>query len=187
MTDVTSERGQAMQSYLPPFYKDSELWRQLTQSKGEEFDQLSATIENIFNQLFIRMATWSLDKWEDEFGIPRNPSLTSDERISRILAKSKGYGNVNTLLMKTVAESFKNGQIDVVQNFPLNEVLIRFIDTKGRPSNLSDLQAALEEIVPAHLGITYQLLYTIWSEVDGHTWAQINGTTWQTLSVTAPI
>jgi hypothetical protein len=188
LTDLlTSPRGQLMLSYVSPIYSNSRVMQSLYQAEGAEFDALRDAITQVLNQFYVDTATWGLDQWESELALAPNPSLTDDERRYRIKSKIRGYGTATISLVKTVAEAYDRGKVDVIEDFAAYTIHIWFVDTRGVPANIDDLKAALRAVVPAHLDIQYTYHYLIWDEFDakGWTWDQFDaqGYTWDELEV----
>jgi hypothetical protein len=184
---VTSERGQQMLSYVPPYYSTSRIMQALYQAEGLEFDALRDALNQVLDQFFVDTATWYLDQWESDLALAQNPSLTDDERRWRIKSKIRGYGTATISLVKNVAEAYDRGKVDVIEDFAAYTVHIWFVDTRGVPPNIDDLKAALRAVVPAHLDIQYKYHYLLWEELDakGWTWDQFDaqGYTWDELEV----
>ena len=55
---------------------------------------------------------------------------------------------------------------------------IKFVGTRGIPSNMTGLKSILEEIKPAHLGINYVFTFATWGEVKKLTWGDLKKMTW---------
>lgn len=45
-------------------------------------------------------------------------------------------------------------------------VSVSFPGTRGIPENIGQLQAAIEQIIPCHLGIVYAYVYTQWDYLE---------------------
>lgn len=61
-------------------------------------------------------------------------------------------------------------------------VEVRFPDVPGIPDGIETMQAIIEEILPAHVGITYVYWFSTWAELEEQleTWGDIEelGLTW---------
>jgi len=173
---ITSAAGQRMMSYVPKYYETSRAFRALAQVRGVEIDKLRQALDETLNQFFARTATWSLDDWEAELNLAPQPGFTDAERQDRIVSKLRGYGTCTIGLTEQVAEAYDQGAIDAIQDHTIYQVTIKFVDTIGAPTNVDDMKAALREIVPAHLGITFEYRYLIWNLMDplNMIWDQID-------------
>lgn len=184
---LTSKRGQMALSYLPRRYETSRFVQDLFQTEGIELDNFRDTLNQILDQFFARTATWALDRWEDELGLPPAPDQPISERQDRIVSRLRGTGTATIRVIKEVAEAYDNGTIDVIEDHAAYTVLLRFVDTTGVPPNLNDLIAAVRAVLPAHLSLAYEFNYFLWDELDaqGWTWDELDALnlTWDQLEV----
>ncbi len=155
-----------MASWLPPLYVNSRIMDAVLQGHGADFDLVRTAIAEVLDQFFVDTATWTLDRWEAEVGVPVMPSQPASERREKIKSRIRGYGTATIRLLKLVAEAYDAGAIAVVEDYTAWTLLVRFVDTAGVPPNLSDLQNALRAVTPAHLGLLYEYRWTIWDRVD---------------------
>lgn len=176
---LTSVRGKIMKTYLPGLYEKSRVVDELLQVEGVELDKLRQALNETLDQFFVRTSTWGLDTWEQELGLSPAPDQPEGERRDRVVSRIRGTGTATIRIVKEVAESYDHGAIDVVEDFAAYAVTIQFVDTTGVPPNLTDLQAAVRAVVPAHLALEYQLNYLIWDELNtkAWTWDQLEGIT----------
>lgn len=72
---------------VPPFVAQMREMAELFLAEQPELDRLEKELTELLKQFYIKSATYSLDQWEDEFGIERNSSLTLMQRRARVLAK----------------------------------------------------------------------------------------------------
>ena len=61
--------------------------------------------------------------------------------------------------IQNMAQSFSNGEVEVLEDPARYHFDIRFVGSRGIPPNMDDLTAALEEIKPAHLTYAYIYVY----------------------------
>lgn len=170
--EIVSEAGKRLLTYLPPYYETSRIMRSILQVEGAEFDKLRQALDETLNQFFVRTATWGLDRWEEEVGLPVTPDQPEAERRDKIISRLRGYGTATISVVKQVAEAYDKGAIDIVEDHAAYTVTVHFVDTTGVPPNLDDLKAAVRAVVPAHLEILYEFNYFLWQEWDAknETW-----------------
>lgn len=156
-----------MQSELPDYYGHVLEMKVLMQTEGVQFDQLQMDLEDQLNQRFVSTATWGLSDWEKELGIIAPVGQPLSQRRSVVRSKLRGIGKFSGKLLKTVAEAYDNGTVDVTFNPAAGTFEVQFVDTQGIPPNLNDLKAAIDEIIPAHLTVTYEFSYLLISDVHG--------------------
>ena len=168
MSDIlTSTIGKSMLQCCTEYYQTSLIFKTYLQTAGAELDTYVMGINQLIAAMFVATAPdWAIDIWESELGLVSYSSKPLDQRRSRIISKLRGIGTVNVSLIKSVAEAYTYGSVEVSQDPATYSFTITMTDQHGIPSNYEDMQAAIEEIKPAHLGVTYVLRYLIWNELD---------------------
>jgi hypothetical protein len=116
---MISERGQRMVEEAPSYYQDALTYQQIQDAKAQEYDLLQEKIEDLRLQLNPTTATWGLKYYEKELGLPSDEAKPIEERRSNVVSKRRGFGNFSADLVKTVALSFTNGEVNV-KNFLKN-------------------------------------------------------------------
>ncbi|BBI31461.1 YmfQ family protein [Cohnella abietis] len=153
-------------TYLPSYYATSRIMSSNIDAQGAELDKLWHALNEVLEQNFIFTATWGLDLWEVELGIATDYSKPTDQRRSVILSKIRGIGSVTINLIKSVAESYDGGTVDVTVQNGAYTFIVKFVDTLGIPPNLDDLKQAIEEIKPAHLAVEYAFTYSTFGRLQ---------------------
>lgn len=165
--------------YLPACYAGSPEVVSLQAAIQLQTDALRAARDDLLAQLNVSTATTGLDVWETALGITKKASDSVAYRRTRILSKLRGAGTTTEAMIQSVAESFSNGEVEIVQNPASYTFAVKFVGTLGIPPNMDDLTAAVEEIKPAHLAYTYEYTYRTWAMLAGYTWADLAAVTWQ--------
>jgi hypothetical protein len=180
-----------MLEYAPQFLQNSRVYQSIIDAGGKEFDTQRAATEDILKQFYVETATeWGLALWEQMLGLPTVAGKPDSERRSKILSKLRGIGTVTVNFLKNIASSYDNGTIELEDHPENYSFIIRFVDVRGIPPNLADLQEAIEEVKPAHLAVVYEQKYLTWAELDSMnlTWEQLDAMhlTWEQLAVLDP-
>ncbi|WP_239616142.1 YmfQ family protein [Cohnella mopanensis] len=175
---MNSNRGKEMMSYLPDYYATSRVMSSTIDAQGTEMDMLWRAMDGVLEQYFVPTATWGLDLWESELGIPVDIAKPTEQRRSVVLSKMRGIGTVTVKLIKSVAEAYDGGLVEVTVKPEICTFTVKFVDTRGIPPNLDDLKDVIEEIKPAHLAVEYAFTYTQWDELKQMTWNNLKDFTW---------
>ncbi|QEK12571.1 DUF2313 domain-containing protein [Crassaminicella thermophila] len=162
-----------LMKYLPGYYKTSQVIANITDVENSEIQQFKTSLDNTLNQFFVDLADTSLDRWEKELGIPVNKNKDIKYRRSVIKSKIRGQGTITINLIKNVAESYSNGEVEVTENNSNYLFTITFVGTKGIPPNMDDLKNAIEDIKPAHLGFTFEYTYNTYQYLSQFTHADL--------------
>lgn len=171
--------------YMPLYYRDSGIVNALLSVEGKEFDILRENIDDVKNQFFIDTATWGLELWEKEYGLPVNTEFTDQQRRSRLKGKIRGVGKSDATLIKTLAEAYSNGEVDV--SFEDGTIGVKFVGIRGIPDILEVLKGQINDIVPAHLEVVYIFSYLTWKEFDLLSASVQESMTWDQLEVYSPV
>ncbi|MBP1990202.1 putative phage tail protein [Paenibacillus eucommiae] len=101
--------------YLPAYYHEIVEFKELLSTQGEELGDLWYDSNSLLEQMSISTATWGLAKWESELGLAIDINKPIDQRRSVIRSRLRGVGTVNKALIKSVAESYANGEVEVIE------------------------------------------------------------------------
>ncbi|GAA0389505.1 YmfQ family protein [Paenibacillus motobuensis] len=164
---ITSPKGREMFSYLPGYYESSRVMQSDMDAKGTELDEFYKALDETLDQLFVRTATWGLDRWEQELGLTTELAKPIEQRRALVESKLRGAGQFSGRLVKNVAEAYDGGTVDVSFQPAEWSFTIKFVDTIGVPPNLDDLKMVIEEIKPAHLKVEYEFSYLLLRDIHG--------------------
>ena len=137
-------------------------------------DEYDRSHEDRMAQLWPQMATWGLSSWEAALGLDTDVSRAVEFRRSRVISKLRGTGTTTVTMLKNVAESYANGQVEIHEKPAGYAFDVEFVGTIGVPPNMEDLTAAIEEIKPAHLAFAYIIRYRTHKQLAGYTHAQLS-------------
>ena len=168
--------------YLPEFYQSHIETIDLQLAFEVAVSDLQEARDDFMAQLDIETATWGLDLWwEPMYGIQTDIEKPYEYRRSRIISKMRGAGTTTKELVKNVAESFSNGEVEVIEYPGEYRFEVKFVGTLGIPPNMGDLTDAIDEIKPAHLAYTYVIIYRTHGELKVKTHIQLSAYTHETL------
>ena len=81
---LTSESAKRMIDYVSPIYGKSRIGLWLFQIIGLELDDVKEICDDIYDQIFVSRATWSLPYWEKAYEITPLPDQTIEQRRQQI-------------------------------------------------------------------------------------------------------
>lgn len=164
--------------YVPSFLCEIKELKNLYEIEGKKLGLLWHQIEDLQKQFFITTATWGLVQWEKEYGIETNFSQSYEQRREILLAKKRGRGTTTKAMIKSVAEAFSGGEVEVIEQNEQYAFIVRFVGVKGIPRNMQSFIDALEEIKPAHLGYVFEYTYSTWDNLKESAWNVLREKTW---------
>ena len=170
---------------MPNYYKKSLVMKEIMDSIETEFNRLQNETNLTQNQFFVLLSDRDISEHEKDVGLMPDTASDIDTRRGRVLSKLRGTGTVTKAMMKNVAASFVNGAIEVIEYPTEYAFAVKFKSKTGVPYNLSDIQAMIEEIKPAHLNVDYIFTYRLWQDIKDEldTWDTVNEYTWEYLLV----
>jgi len=165
-------------NYVPDFVNQSPTFSVLYEEEQSEVDIVNANALDLQNQCFVDTATWGISDWEVFCGIPINTNNDINYRRSNVLAKIRSRGTSTDALVQSVASSYENGAVQVIEHATTSTIEIKFISYYGIPPNLTDLENSLSRIIPAHLAILYTYLYNTYSVLSNQTFNALSQLTY---------
>lgn len=139
---------------------------------GGEMDLTDEGIEQLGKDQFFDICSIErLRIYEKEAGITPLEGQTESGRRSSVEAKWKSSGKVDVAMLQAVADSWKNGRVDV--DFVENKIQITFSDEYGLPADRKGLELALDDVKPAHLPIIYLVRYLMLSDIEAMTLTEL--------------
>lgn len=169
--------------YVPPFVAELQEMAEIYKTEGQELGIARYNLDDLVAQCFVQTATWGLLRWEKEYGITTNLSLSYEQRREIILAKMRGQGTTTVEMIRNTAIAFSGGEVDVIEDNPNYHFIVRFVGFYGIPRNMQAFINMLEEIKPAHLSYSFEYKYVIWNELTPYIWDELKPYTWDGLRV----
>ena len=118
-------------------------------------------------------------------GLVPDTAADLETRRGRVMSKLRGTGTVTKTMMKNVAASFVNGDIEIIEYPSRYCFAVKFTSRAGIPYNIEDIKAMVEELKPAHLAVEYIFTYRLWQDVLDtlSNWTTVKSYTWEQLLV----
>ncbi|MGY3188816.1 putative phage tail protein [Lysinibacillus sp. TE18511] len=153
--------------YVPSYYNELLESSELLSAEDAEFARLNASIDDLLLQFNVSTATWGLREWERICGVVTDTNKTLGERRSNVKARLRGAGVVTAEHIKSISDGYYGGETEVIERYSEYIIVIKFTSSYGVPSNLSDLEAVLREIIPAHLAVEYEFKFVTYDMLKG--------------------
>lgn len=135
--------------------------------KGEQLqlDDEEKAIEMLSKEFFIDSAEHSLPHWCSFVGIDYDDSLPVEVVRSNIKARLKAKDVTTVAVIKSIAETYSNGQCEVIENYNDYSFVVKFISQIGVPSRISEIEKQIEALKPAHLAFEFEFKYRTWGQI----------------------
>ena len=168
---------------MPGYYRKSKIMKDLIHSIENEFERLKHETILTENQFFVILSDRDIKNHEEDVGLVPDASADIETHRSRVLSKLRGTGTVTKTMMKNVAASFVNGDIEIIEYPSEYCFAVKFTSKTGVPYNITDIQAMIEEIKPAHLAVKYIFTYRLWQDIldEIQIWTAAKNYSWEWL------
>ena len=166
---------------MPGYYRKSKVMNDLIHSIENEFERLKSETTLTENQFFVILSDRDIKSHEEDVGLVPDASADIETRRGRVLSKLRGTGTVTKTMMKNVAASFVNGDIEIIEYPSEYCFAVKFTSKTGVPYNIADIQAMIEEIKPAHLAVEYIFTYRLWQDIldEIQIWTTAKNYSWE--------
>lgn len=158
---------------LPDYYAKNETMILLQSILSGIVGRLEAGLEQTVLECSASTASGLLSRYERIYGIKTDVSKSDSFRIEQIKAKLSGSGTTTKEMIRLVASSFSNGEVEVIEDNANSRFVIKFVGTVGIPKNMDGLTVAIEEIKPAHLAFEYEYVYNTYAVLGRLTHGQL--------------
>lgn len=138
---------------LPKIVTDIDGIRDVLLAIDPEIIQLRTDISNLIKELYVKTTDKFIDRWEKDFSLPYNSSLTLQQRRQRILNKLARKKVLNWDNLKLLV---KNNLAENVQFYLMNDSANYHFRILVQTSEYSELEKAIQEAKPAYL--TFDIL-----------------------------
>lgn len=170
-----------LMNLLPDYYKGNQTMEELQNILSADINNLVNDLDETIDQCFVNTTTSLLSRYEKIYGVEVDISKSNEFRRERIRAKIRGIGTVTKAMIKEVAASYSNGEVEVIEDNINYRFTIKFVGVLGIPGNMADLIVTIDEIKPAHLSYTFEYIYRTHAELSGYTHNELSVYTHQQL------
>lgn len=119
-------------------------------------------------------ASWGMSHYERAWGLPVDESKPLDQRLAAWRARRRGVGAITAAVIKSIAQSFYDGEIQVAEHKREFWFEVVFKSRIGIPPGLEELKAIIENVKPAHMEAVYTVLWNTHESLSGFTHQQLS-------------
>lgn len=161
---LKSPRAQKIIDYVSPIYGNSYVALWIYEAIGYVMGDIYDICDNLRYETNPATATMLLDYWEDHYGIPRDTSLTVEQRRLRIIVKTQNRGPCNPHRLEMAVSSALGGvPVEITENVAKNTFLVNI---REYVEDITPAVAVLERMKPAHLIYQIRMALQTVSEAD---------------------
>jgi uncharacterized UPF0146 family protein len=146
---LTDPTAQEIIDYIPPVYGDSYVAIHIIQAIGKVLGEVRKICDDLMYETTPATSALLLDYWEDQYAIPRDSSLTIEQRRARIVQKRLARGPCNPAVLAAAVSSTLGGiRVDINERVAKNTFEVLLYE---QVNDLSPAIAVLDRLKPAHL------------------------------------
>jgi len=146
---LTNPKAQEIIDYVSPIYGESYVGLWIYQAIGTVLGEICEISDQMRYEASPATADLLLDYWEDHYGIPRDTSLTAEQRRLRLIVKTQSRSPVNPERLATAVSAALGGvEVEIEENISKNKFLVNIREVV---ESINPAVAVLERMKPAHL------------------------------------
>lgn len=155
---IASPKGRKFLGYISPIYEQSVIMQAVMEAIGVEWDDIDRLTDEVFAQLFPQTATWGIVYWERLVGIPRNDSLSIEQRRERVLTRMQTRWPMTKERMEQLVRTFSQDKQAFIREF-FDQYRFEVLFNLTQSVDLETVYEIIEEAKPAHL--SYSLVASL--------------------------
>lgn len=158
---LTSEEAQKIIDFVSPVYGNSYVALKLFQSIGLALDEINSFPDDFIDQIMIQTATWSLDYWEEQYGLYPEPGWSIEQRRKNLL-ENLGHRFNNPKKIENVLEVLTGHNVQIEENIEKNKFQVFVM---GYVRDLKPVTDFVDKVKPAHLSYNIKMSELIEADV----------------------
>ncbi|MCM1192724.1 MAG: YmfQ family protein [Acetatifactor muris] len=140
---------------VPPFVAQMREMAELFMAEQPEIDRMERELTELLQQFYIKTATYSLEQWEDEFGIERNSALTMMQRRARVLAKLNSNPPATVKMLENLVFQILSANAVTIVEYPAEYCFDIYVNSDYLVETFDIADEAVRLARPAHLSYKF--------------------------------
>lgn len=143
----------------PSYLSISKIFSDVVNSEKNELTLVNNLMETFMDEITPNCTEKWVGDWEQLLEIENSEAQTIDERQSTVVSKLRTSGTLTHKRLKEIALSFKNGEVEIIEDYEKYKLVLKFVGEKGIPTNFIDFKNAMAITKPAHIEVVYEFTY----------------------------
>lgn len=136
---------------VPPFVAQMREMAELFVAEQPELDRMESDLAQLLSQFYIKTATYSLDRWEEDFGLAADPELTLQQRRARVLAKLNSRPPATVRRLENLVRQTMGEENVWIEEHPEDYSFTIYVQEEKLSDLLGIADRAMHDTRPAHL------------------------------------
>jgi len=155
---INSPKGKQMLTYISPVYSLIEVFKNLFEAIGSEWDDADSLADEVLLQLFPQTSTWGLIFWEQRLGLITNIDEPLERRRRKVIAKMQIKWPMTPERMAIIIKNFIGPELRI--NDGKDYIFEAFLNTdNGEKANLEEIMKEINRLKPSHMSYYLGLKY----------------------------
>ena len=140
---------------VPPFVRQMREMAELFRAEQPEIDRMEAYLIQVLEQFYIKSATWALEDWEMEFGLPVDSTLTLRQRRARVLARLNSNPPATVRMLENLVLQTLSANMVTIVEHPEQYSFDIYVNTDYLVETFEIADEAVRLARPAHLSYKF--------------------------------
>ena len=140
---------------VPPFVAQMREMAELFGAEQPELDRLEGILTELLAQFYIKTATYSLNQWDEDFGIVKDPELTQEQRRARVLAKLNMRMPATVKMLENLVRQTMGEENVRIEEHPAEYAFTVYVQEDKLSDFLGIARRAVQAARPAHLNYKF--------------------------------
>lgn len=140
---------------ISPFAAGMKELKELLQAEQPELDLIENRLEDIIKQFYAKTTTWAIEKWEDDFLMEHDSTLSIEQRRARVLAKINSDSTSTKEMLENLVKQIMDAKRVVITENPADYSFTIYVNTAFLVHNFNIANMAVYFARPAHLNFKF--------------------------------
>lgn len=140
---------------VSPFAASMKELRELFEAEQPELDLIEARLEDIIKQFYVKTATWSIGRWENDFLIEHDSTLSIEQRRAMLLAKINSRTTATIAMLENMVKQIMDAKQVVITENTADYSFTIYVNTAFLVHNFNVADVAVYLARPAHLNYKF--------------------------------
>lgn len=129
---------------------------ELLDAEQQEMDLLQIELEKLYARLYVKTSDMTgIVRWEKEYGILHDSSLTLEQMRARVLARMNSGKTATPVMLESLVKQVINADYVSIIEYPAEYRFEVWVGTQYAAENMSIAKEAVDEARPAHLAFEF--------------------------------
>lgn len=148
---LTSKTAIEGLDYITPVYHQAKTALWIMEAMGVQGDLFVKWVNETIEQILPQTATWALDYWEEEYGLPVHPNISMEERRQKILLAVRTRAPMNPKRLEQILMfMFSLKKVSVLERTAKNTFCVELYG-QILEEQWKNVYQTIEKYKPAHL------------------------------------